>query len=214
MVRHVYKLIDGTRVPGVTTILSRFKEADALIYWAWKQGRDGKDFRETKDKAAEAGTLAHTAVEAHIRGDLSFHWPEVESEVTKKAKTAFGAFLEWSKQTNLEVTHTEVSLVSERHKFGGTLDAMLVNGKRALADWKTSGSVYPDYLCQLGAYGLLWEENYPHMPITGGYHLIRFDKAFGDFTHRYWGELETAKKAFLLMRELYSLDDELKARAR
>lgn len=209
-----YKTIDGTIVPGTTTILNRYKESSALIYWAWKQGRDGKDFRETKDAAAEAGTLAHAAVEAYIR-KKEFTWPTSASEdVVKKAKRAFENFLEWSNQTKLQVTHTEVPLVSEKYRFGGTLDAMLVNGRRSLGDWKSSNGIYQDYLLQLAAYGILWEEHYPELQIDGGYHLVRFAKQYGDFSHHYWSELETAKKAFILMRELYELDEELKARAR
>lgn len=208
-----YLLKDGvTAVPGVTTILGRFKDSGGLIYWAWQQGKDGKDFRETKDRAAEAGTLAHSAVEAHIRG-AEFVWPP-DSDVTTKARTAFGAFLEWAEQTQLKVTHTEVSLVSERYKFGGTLDAMLIKGKRSLGDWKSSAQIYSDMLCQLAAYGILWEEHYPDMPIEAGYHLLRFDKEYGDFHAHWWSELETAKKAFLLMVELFSYDKELRARAK
>ena len=53
--------IDGEKVPGVTTVLSRFKESGALMYWAWKQGTEGKDFRETKQAAADAVQLRYLA---------------------------------------------------------------------------------------------------------------------------------------------------------
>src|SRR5438445_10829915 len=103
--------IDGERVPGVTTILSRFKESGALIAWAWQQGRDGKDFRETRDKAADAGTLAHDLVEADIYGttlDLSSYKPETITA----AQGALNAYLEWKQQTKLEVAESELSLLS------------------------------------------------------------------------------------------------------
>ena len=67
--RKGYYLADGTtRVPSVTTITGRFKDSGGLIYWAWQQGVDGKDFREERDKAAEAGSLSHAMVEADIKG--------------------------------------------------------------------------------------------------------------------------------------------------
>lgn len=203
---------DGTKVPSVTTVLSRFKESGGLVHWAWDLGKQGKDYREVRDAAADAGTKAHEAVEHWIK-KLEYKWLFPESDITKKAKRAFDAFIEWADQTQLQVTHTEVPLISERHKFGGTLDAMLIRGKRSLGDWKTSNRIYPEYLVQVAAYGILWEENFPDQTIEGGFHLLRFDKEFGDFAHHWWGELETAKKQFILLREAYELDKELKRRA-
>jgi hypothetical protein len=57
----------------------------------------------------------------------------------------------------------------------------------------------------LGAYGLLWEENYPEHPITGGFHLLRFAKEEGDFAHHYFPKLDTEKVLFLKYREAYDL---------
>lgn len=206
-----YFLKDGTRVPSVTTILSRFKESGGLVHWAWQLGKEGKDYREVRDQAADAGTLAHAAVEDWIHKK-----PVVftgDPDVCKKAEKAFGAFLEWADQTQLEITHTEIPLVSEKYKFGGTFDAMLVRNRRAMGDWKTSNKVYGEYLAQVAAYGILWEENFPDQPIDGGYHLLRFDKEYGDFHAHWWGELETGKRYFLNLREAYEDDRELKQRA-
>src|SRR5690606_12478737 len=136
-----------------------------------------------------------------------------EPEVVAKAQKAFGAFLEWVEQTQLVVTHTEMPLVSEKYRFGGTFDALLVRGKRSMGDWKTSGKVYGEYLAQVAAYGILWEENFPDQPIDGGYHLLRFDKEYGDFHAHWWSELEARKRFFLRLREAYEDDKELKKRA-
>ena len=207
-----YYLADGkTRVPSVTTILSRFKDAGGLIHWAWQLGKDGKDYRVERDAAASAGTMAHEAVENWLHQQpIVFE----DSEIGGKAKIAFGAFLEWANQTQLKVTHTEIPLVSEKHKFGGTFDAILVKGRRAMGDWKSSNALYPEYLCQIAAYGKLWEENYPQEPIDGGFILCRFDKTYGDFTQKWWAELDAAWQAFLHLRALYDLDKELKARVK
>lgn len=228
-----YHTADGSKVPSVTTILSRFKESGALIHWAAGQaaeyvmqnlppepsredvmklcGAAKNAYRDVRDAAANAGTMAHEAVEQWIRGEpVAFSGNEA---VCAKARLAFDAFLEWADQTQLKVTDTEVALVSEKHRFGGTLDAMMVRGKRSLGDWKTSNAVYGEYLVQIAAYSILWEENFPDKPIEGGFHLLRFDKTYGDFKHHWWSELETAKRSFLLMRELYENDKELKKRA-
>jgi len=201
---------DGTRVPSVTTIISRFKESGGLVHWAWQLGCDGKDYRKVRDEAADAGTLAHAMVEAEIQGKL--YQPDgYDTETIEKAHQAYKAYQEWKRQTQLRALETECPLVSEGHRFGGTLDAMFVQDKLSLGDWKTSNSIYPDYLVQLSAYSILWRENYPTLPITGGFHLLRFSKE-GDFAHHWWGDLREAEEAFLLMRRLYDLMDKLKKR--
>ena len=207
-----YHTADGKRIPSVTTIIGKFKESGGLIHWAWDLGIQGKDYREVRDNAANAGTLAHTLVEQWIN-KLPLEI-EGDEDTAKKAYNAFNIFLEWARQTKLEVTDTEVALVSERYRYGGTLDAMLVNGKRSLGDWKTSNSVYGDYLFQLAAYAILWEENNPDKPIEGGFHLMRFAKDFPDFGHHYYAELEEAKRGFLLMRELYDIKATLDKRVK
>lgn len=212
MAHTVYKLKDGTRVPSVTTVLGRFKDAGPLMWWAWECGRDGKDFRRERDAAASAGTLAHAAVEAHVRGK-PMEWAG-EPSVVEKAQKAFGAFLEWADQTKLTVDKTELPLVSEQYRFGGTFDAILLGSKRAMGDWKSSNGIYGEYLAQLAAYGQLWKENFPDQPIEGGFHLLRFDKTHGDFTHKWWGELDAGLKYFLALREAYEHDKELRARAK
>jgi hypothetical protein len=202
---------DGKRVPSVTTILGKFKEAGGLMHWAWECGVKGLDYRAVRDAAADAGTLAHAAVDDWIhQRPVTFNG----DDVAKKAKIAFEAFLEWANQTQLVVTHTEMPLVSEKYRFGGTFDAILVKGKRSMGDWKSSNAIYAEYLAQVAAYGILWEENHPEEPIDGGYHLLRFDKTFGDFHQHWWGELEAGKRYFLNLRAAYEDAAELKQRAK
>jgi hypothetical protein len=98
-----YYLADGTRVPSVTTIIGRFKESGALIHWAWSIGRAGKDYREERDKAADAGTMAHAAVAAWAHRQ-PFVWEGDDPEVIRNAQMAFAAFEEWAQQTRLRIT--------------------------------------------------------------------------------------------------------------
>lgn len=211
--------IDGERVPGVTTIIGRFKDSSALLYWAFEQGKAAQRgeierLYDKRDEAAEAGTLAHAMVEAHIHKlplpDLSIH-PE---HVAQQAQQGFDNYIQWSDNNRITIVHQEIELVSNTYRFGGCLDAVGWDavGRTCLLDWKTSNGVYPDYLIQLGAYALLWEEAYPHKPIDGGFHLCRFSKEHADFTHHYWSELDDAKAQFLKYRECYDLDKKLKKR--
>ena len=211
-----YKLADGTVVPSVTTVLGRFKNCGPLMYWSWREGMEGRDFRETRDKAASIGSLCHKMLECDWRGtklekdDLRIY----TEEQIDKALRAFQGYRAWKEQSQLQVVEGEIPLVSERYKFGGTPDCIMVAGKLSLGDYKTSSGVYGDYLIQIAAYGQLWTENYPDRPIVGGYHLLRFSKETGDFEHRFFAELEKPWEAFKLMLQLYPLMNEIDKRAR
>ena len=133
-------------------------------------------------------------------------------EIASQALQGYENYLKWASTTNMVIVEQEVSLVSEKYRFGGTLDAIMVDDKLALGDWKTSNGVYPDYLIQLSAYRHLWEINNPDRPITGGFHLCRFSKEHADFSHHYWSELDDAWEQFKLFRKAYDIDKKLKKR--
>jgi hypothetical protein len=207
-----YRLRDGTKVPGVTTIVSRFKDSGGLIRWAYKCGVDGIDIDKARDNAAEAGTIAHDMIDAWVHGR---DWePDVNTsaEMLEKAQKGFEGFLSWAASTHLDVVETEVSLVSERHRFGGTIDGIgRLNGQTVLLDWKSSNRIYADYIVQVAAYVKLLEEC--RRDRITGIHLLRVGKEWGDFHHHSW-PVEVAElgwRAFTHQRQLYDLDKPLKA---
>lgn len=213
--RQGYKLANGDRIPSVTTVIGRFKDSSALMFWAFEQGKSGKTrLYEEAEKAADVGTLVHATVEARIKKRQAPTLEGLTPEQQDQAASSFAAYLAWEKSTKLKLIQSEIALVSEKHRYGGTLDGVgIVNKQRCLFDLKTSGAVYTDHLIQLAAYWHLWDENHPDEPITGGAHLLRFAKDHGDFAHHYFGNLEDAWRSFVLMRELYDLDKALKKRA-
>jgi hypothetical protein len=199
--------VAGQKVPSVTTIIGRFKDSGGLLYWANQCGLKGQTLAQAREPAATAGTMAHELVEAHLRGEPE---PSLkgEKEITEKAHAAFSTFLKWQKQCSLEFRHVEVPLVSDQHRFGGRIDAIgVVGNELVLCDFKTSNSVYADYTFQMGAYKVLWEENYPEHPLIGGFHLLRFAKEEGDFAHHHFPKLDKEAAVFLSMRKLF---DEVK----
>lgn len=215
----------GDKVPGTTTIIGRFKESGGLVQWAYKSGREhermvsqGKQaprhLYDVVQAAADAGTLAHDMIEAHILGGNYALPDKVDEAIATKARNAFAQFLEWREQTRIEIVATERAYVSERHQFGGTVDGIGrdMKGRIVLIDWKTSNAVYSDYLIQLAAYALLLEECAPEFTPTG-FHLLRVAKESADFAHHYFGELEDAKRQFLLYRQAYDIDKKLSKRA-
>ena len=211
-----YRLADNTRVPSVTTITGRFKDSGALIRWAYNQGVNGVPLDEARDKAASAGALAHDMIEAFLCHNPPPSSDAYEPDAIKRAENAYAQFERWYSQSRIDITHTEQPLVSEVHKFGGTLDAIGVDaeGRKVLVDWKSSNGVYPEYIMQLGGYAVLVREQ---MGIElDEAHLCRFDKDAETFTHHSWGRsvLETGERAFLMARELYEMDKALKRYAR
>lgn len=221
--RKGYFLADGTTVPSVTTILSRFKESGGLIQWAYKQGKEGKDLYEIKAAAASAGTMAHAAIEHYVNGEEPrLVFTDAPDDVIHKAESAFDAYLTWERHSKLRIVAQEIQLVCDLYKFGGTPDAVgVIDGELCLLDWKTSNDIYSDYLIQLAAYG--WLVGYGismdtykplNMQLTGGYHLLRFAKETGDFAHHYYKDLREAWEAFILQRQLFDLCKSLKERVK
>jgi len=215
--RQGYKTKDGAKVPGVTTIIGRFKDSGGLLYWAFDQGKAAErgeiaNLYDKRDEAADAGTLAHAMVEAHINGEPLPELPE--GEIGIQAQQGFENYLHWQEDNRIHVIKQEMQLVSEIYKFGGCPDALGRDSRRNLCilDWKTSNGVYQDYLIQIAAYRHLWEEHNPDQPITGGFHLLRFSKEHADFAHHYWSELDEAWEQFKLFRQAYDLDKHLKKR--
>ncbi len=225
MPSRAYRLPDGERVSGSTTIIGRFKESGGLIWWACQQGQKNPDVdvREALygEKAAEIGTFVHSMVEAHIKG---VKLPDVKllpSKMHDPIKSGFDAYLQWERLTKLTITHQEIMLVSPEYKFGGRPDAVgLIEGEPCLIDWKTSKAVYPDMLIQLASYGYLVEhglqQEHDYKPLgikVKGFHLCKFSKEHGDFSHHYFPDLSEAWDQFKRFREAWDTDKILKARA-
>jgi hypothetical protein len=212
--------VNGKRVPGVTTIIGRFKDSGGLLWWAFEQGKAAErgeinSLYDKRDAAGDAGTLAHEFVEDYINGTKEDQMVAPDGELGQQAWQGFQNYLEWADNNKMIVVAQEMEMVSESYKFGGCPDAIAYDSKNRLCllDWKTSNGVYPDYLIQLAAYRHLWEFNNPDKLITGGFHLCRFSKEHADFAHHYWGELDDAWQQFKLFRQAYDIDKKLKKRA-
>lgn len=116
----------------------------------WKSGREiGKD-------AADYGTLAHAWFEAHLNGR------EVTIEsLPEPSQKAVRGFLEWEKETHLEVIATEETFCNCQLNYAGTADVVAkVNGELALGDWKTSKGIYFAQAIQAWAYALADESQH------------------------------------------------------
>lgn len=212
-----YRLKNRKKVPGVTTIIGRFKDSGGLLWWAFDQGKAAErgeinSLYDKRDEAAESGTLAHELVEKYINGEGLYALKKQCNDPL--AWQGFENYLTWEKNSKIKIIEQEMELVSEIYCYGGCLDGIGedTDKRLCLIDWKTSNRVYQDHIIQLAAYKHLWEINNPDKPITGGFHLCRFSKEHADFTHHYWAELDDAWEQFKLFRTAYDLDKRLKKR--
>jgi hypothetical protein len=222
MPRIPYKL-NGESVPGTTTVIGQLGwNKGALIHWAWKEGVEGRNYRDSQQGAMSIGTLAHELVEKHIRG-VEFKKEDYPPDMYGPAKNAFDAFEEMARNQKVSFVETEVNLVSPTLRVGGTPDAIALDSEKRLGlwDWKAANGVYPEYLLQGATYIYLWEEtqnakireNEREVRLEGGFHLVRFGKEHGDFHHHWWPRevmLDKPLEAFKHMRAMYDLRNPLK----
>jgi len=155
-----YHLADGTQVPGGSTICKIGDDAGALIHWAWNLGREGKDYKKERDKAADIGTIAHFLIECYLTGQVA-DLDDYSQEDIDKALGCYNKFVDWWDEQNLKVVATEIQLVNETYKFGGTIDliAKRPNGDHVLIDFKTSKKISESYWRQCAGYAALWNQN-------------------------------------------------------
>lgn len=162
----IYKTQDGIVVPSVTQIINDNLgwNAEVLIAWAASKARNGKDYRAIRDQAGHAGTLAHAMIEVYLKWEMGIDADPVDTaefsdESIQQANRAFSAFQSWADSTSFTPIYMEKMLVSENHKFGGTLDLVAeIGGVPTLVDFKTSSGVYPEHYIQLAAYQELANE--------------------------------------------------------
>jgi hypothetical protein len=202
-----YKLADGTIVPSTTTIINELGwNKNTLIAWARREALAGNDPDKVRDKSADIGTLAHYMIECHLKDeapDLS----EYGQADIDKAENCYSNYLDWEKAHVDEVWYSELKLVSETYKYGGTMDLVgVIDGKPTLLDFKSGKAIYPEHKIQIAAYlNLYYECHGEHL--QG--HILRLDRNGSGFEHRVLGKLTDALyypwMAFIHCRELYDI---------
>jgi hypothetical protein len=157
-----YKVNDGAIVPGVTTVLGLLAKP-ALVPWANKLGLQGIDTNKYVDDKAAIGTLAHAMITDHLSGTKT-DFSDYSANQINLSENSVLSFWEWEKAHRIEeVFFVERPLVSEIHRFGGTLDIYAkVNGQREIIDIKTGSGIWPEHVYQVATLKVLLEENgYP-----------------------------------------------------
>lgn len=160
-----YKTKAGDVVPGCSTICKIGDDPGGLIHWAWQLGCDGQDYKKTRDAAATAGTLSHWMMECYIKGvepDLS----EFSPAMVSIAESQFIKILDWWKDNECKLIASEMQLVSNQFRFGGTFDILCDSKKGVmLADIKTCKALYPSNWFQIAGLNQLIIENELPKPV-------------------------------------------------
>ncbi len=171
---HLYSWNDGTApvtgLPSVTTVIRVLDKSGPLVGWAKREtaacavrnldvllrmreaGGDAAAVNWLKqipdyqrDTAADIGSRVHRLVEQLATG--------TEPEVTDEEAPFVAAYRGFLSAYRPRFLAVEEMVVSLRHGYGGTLDAIaVIGGARWLREGKTGTGVYAETALQLAAY--------------------------------------------------------------
>lgn len=151
--------IYGNDYPSVTTILGVLRKVGLEN---WFKFNTIKFINDATTKGKLIGTQTHEAIEHYINTGEA----KIETEYPDEVTFALKSFIKFRKdRPDLEIKSSEIALVSNIHKFNGTIDAPQPPN---LFDWKTgeakseeSPKIWDEWKYQASAYAYLWNENNP-----------------------------------------------------
>ncbi len=188
--------IDDIEAPSVTTVLGILDKSDALLGWAVRcctdfirQNKGERDryptldallnaarnnWRDVRDTAADTGSQIHDMIEKYIK-----HGRDSAGETPDQVAHGFLAFLEWEKTNKVTWLESERTIFHPELLYAGTLDAVaVIDGKKYVIDFKSSGGFYDTFGPQIAAYRAAY------MAETGveihGCGILRLDKNTGE----------------------------------
>lgn len=173
-----YITSSGEQVPGGSTLANiiNFGSADPLMAWAIRLHNEGIDFKEYRREASDFGNAFHRYVECMHKGE-EFPAGEYPGNYVEPAKIMAENFYRKLTDLGMTMVESEIQLVSDTERFGGTLDLVLRDkeGRLCLSDLKSSNSISVSHKCQVGgAYRILFREKYGEAPASVS--LFRADR--------------------------------------
>jgi hypothetical protein len=108
-----------------------------------------------RDAAGDSGSATHDLIEKHLKGE-PYEFP-MEGAVLN----GFTAFIEWLKQTDIEIIEVERLIYSEQYFYCGKTDFLgrRSDGRLVIGDFKTGNSAgYESEWYQLAGYAVAVEE--------------------------------------------------------
>ncbi len=206
-----YKNSKGEKIVGVTTALGLLAKP-ALIPWAYKRGKDGLELYESRDKAANVGTIVHARIMAYYKG-CEIDNSNISPDVWQMTEDSMKSFYEWAKPRNVKPILIEEPLISEIYQYGGTFDIYgEMDDELTLLDFKSGSGLYEEHFIQLAGYlQLLVEAGKEIKKIV----ILNIPKTKDDsFTLKsisaYEHSLELRLQKFIKLVEIWHLDKQLK----
>lgn len=180
------------------------------------------NFRKMSEQALDIGSRVHDLISIHIQQGPEkarasiWHDPSLTDLMRKQADNAFSAFLEWEADKIDYWFASEMTVVSWKHMYAGTLDgaARFKDGLNYIVDYKSSKGIYAGYQKQVAAYRQAYEEMTESVKGWGkighkidGCGILRLDKELGlpfwkDTSKNY----ERKRISFNLMLDLFYND--------
>jgi len=152
-----YRTKDEQIIPGATTIVALLAKP-ALIKWSNNLGLKGIDSAKYTDDLAQIGTLAHSYITDDLRGMETATLDYSENQIAS-AQNCVQSYTNWAVNHTIEPILIEQPMVSEEHRFGGTLDLYAeIDGVAELVDFKTGSALWPEFVTQVAAYRQLLTE--------------------------------------------------------
>ena len=204
-----YYLKDGSLAVGTTTAIGILNKK-ALVGWSNKLGLNNIVVGRYVDELADIGTLAHLLVSSDVKGTEPE--PETLKDYSDNQRVAayicFKKFVEWKNEVKFEPILSEVQLVSEKYRYGGTIDLYCMrHGKKTLIDFKTGNGIYPESFTQISAYKNLLEENGHEVEDQ---RIVRIGRTENEgFEDRYSPNPTLHFKRFLGCLNIYRINKEL-----
>ena len=201
-----YKTSDGQIVPGTTTITGLLNKPQ-LVRWANQLGLEGIDSSKYTDEAAAVGTLAHALIQADLQKD-TIDRTLYSPQQWDLAENALLSYFEWKARHKIEVILCEQQMVSDKMRYGGTIDCYCnLDGKPTLLDFKTGKAIYDEYFVQLAAYKELLKENgHPVEQVrilrVGRDETEGFEERSVADTRKYFDIFQSLLNVYYLKREL------------
>lgn len=146
--------IDGERYPSVTTIISQALPNPGIQAWKLRVGEE--EAARVSREATDWGTGIHALVEAINRGKAA--------DLSDEEAALVAPYARWRNEHVEMILGAEKMLVSRRHGYAGTTDAIaIMRGDRypSILDFKSSKTALgqDEWRLQLAAYVIAAEEH-------------------------------------------------------
>lgn len=161
-----YTVDNETFYPSVTTVLEVYPKGYGFIQWLKDNGNNAD---EVVRRAAEQGSNVHDAIDEYLKGN-PIEWGANGSNYLFEEWQMICKFIEFWQALKPTLYASEVKIISEKFKLGGTIDIVCeinFNNKkeRWLIDTKTSNGIHTSHELQLAAYAKMWNEQHPELKI-------------------------------------------------